>query len=188
MSDQGESSLWEQVPALLGVVVGAASSYVATNISERNRWRRGRAERWDVKRLEAYASYANILKQQLSIAQRMGATRGFPYAADPLDLETGRTQLAENEVRRAAEWESVLLIGDAETIGAARKWHEAVWNVELYARGLKDEHAGWTRAVQQVSRSRDAFYALARRDLDIAGPPPPSGNWPRAWQQEDEPI
>ncbi|RSN45582.1 hypothetical protein DMH12_29885 [Streptomyces sp. WAC 04229] len=179
--------MWEQVPALLGVVVGVASSYVATNVTERSRWRRGRAERWDEKRLDVYASYANTLKQQLSVAQRMGAARGFPHAVDPLDTEQGMTQLAENEVRRAAEWESVLLIGDAETIGAAREWHEAVWNVELYARGLKDDHAGWTRAVQQVSRARDAFYALARRDLDIAGPPPPSGNWPRVWQREDEP-
>ncbi|MEU0587838.1 hypothetical protein [Streptomyces sp. NPDC006132] len=47
-------------------------------------------------------------------------------------------QLAEAEARRAAEWETVLLVGDAETIAAARKWHEAVWNVELQQQDERD--------------------------------------------------
>ncbi|MEV0091795.1 hypothetical protein [Streptomyces sp. NPDC050738] len=73
----------------------------------------------------------------------------------------------------------------AERIGAARAWHEAVWNVELYARGLKVEPAGWASAVRRTGLARDAFYACARHDLAIEGPPPPSGNWPRVWQQDD---
>ncbi|MCL3996389.1 MULTISPECIES: hypothetical protein [Streptomyces] len=105
---------------------------------------------------------------------------------DPLDPEQGLAQLAEAEARRATEWETMLLVGEAETIAAARRWHESVWNVELYARGLKDDPAGWETAVGQMSRARDGFYALARRDLGIIGPPPPSGNWPRAWQRQDE--
>jgi hypothetical protein len=182
----GGSTLWEQLPALAGVLVGAIGSYVATSLTERSRWRRARAERWDQKRLDTYASYANSLKHQINIAQRIGAARGFQHVVDPLAPEQGLAQLAEAEARRAAEWETVLLIGDAETIAAARKWHEAVWNVELYARGLKTDPAGWERAVGRMSRARDDFYALARRDLGISGPPPPSGNWPRAWQQQDE--
>jgi hypothetical protein len=182
----GGSTLWEQLPALAGVVVGAIGSYMATSLTERSRWRRARAERWDQKRLDTYASYANSLKHQINIAQRIGAARGFQHVVDPLDPEQGLAQLAEAAARRAAEWETVLLVGDAETIAAARKWHEAVWNVELYARGLKNDPAGWERAVGQMSRARDDFYALARRDLGISGPPPPSGNWPRVWQQQDE--
>ncbi|MEU3662296.1 hypothetical protein AB0E77_21450 [Streptomyces sp. NPDC032940] len=176
--------MWEQLPALAGVVVGAAGSYLASSLTERSRWRRARSERWDQKRLDTYASYANALKHQINIAQRMGAARGFRHAVDPLDPEQGLTQLAEAEDRRAAEWESVLLVGDAETIAAARTWHEAVWNVELYARGAKDDLAGWEDAIRRMSAARDTFYALARRDLGIAGPPPPSGNWPRVWQRD----
>ncbi|MGW0772682.1 hypothetical protein ACWD01_03290 [Streptomyces sp. NPDC002835] len=178
--------MWDQLPALAGVVVGAAGSYVATSLTERSRWRRAKAERWDQKRLDVYASYANALKHQLNIAQRMGAARGFQHAVDPLDPDEGLAQLVEAEARRAAEWESVLLIGDAETIAAARQWHEAVWNVELYARGQKHDPAGWEKAVGRMSLARDAFYALARRDLGITGPPPPSGSWPREWQYEDD--
>ncbi|MFD9518037.1 hypothetical protein [Streptomyces sp. NPDC059979] len=125
------------------------------------------------------------MKHQIRIAQRIGAARGFANVADPLEPGEGLVQLAEAESRRAAEWESVLLVGDAEAIGAARAWHEAVWNVELYARGLRDDPAGWAIAEKRVSEARDLFYARARRDLGIAGPPPPSGNWPRPWQQTE---
>ncbi|MFD5869545.1 hypothetical protein ACFWGD_13200, partial [Corynebacterium sp. NPDC060344] len=167
---------WDQFPALIGVVVGAVGSYAVASLTERSRWRRARAERWDEKRFLTYANYASTLKEQIRIAQRIGAARGFENVADPLDPGEGLAQLAEAESRRAAEWESVLLVGDAEAIAAARAWHEAVWNVELYARGLRDDPAGWTSAEKEVSRARDAFYVCARRDLGIAGPPPPSGN------------
>lgn len=175
----------DQFPALIGVVVGAAGSYLAASLTERSRWRRTRAERWDEKKFATYASYANALKAQIRIAERIGSARGFAHMTDPLEPTEGLAQLGEAESRRAAEWESVLLVGDAETIGAARAWHEAVWNLELYARGLRENPAGWGSAIRQLSQARDAFYLCARRDLGITGPPPPSGNWPRQWQQPD---
>lgn len=178
-------ALWDQLPALMGVVIGAGGSYVAASLTERSRWRRARAERWDEKRFQTYMTYANALKAQIRIAQRVGAARGFENVSDPLEPDEGMNQLAEAESRRASEWEAVLLVGDAETIGAARSWHEAVWNLELYARGLRENPDGWAQVEHQISRARDAFYACARRDLGIAGPPPPSGNWPRTWQRQD---
>jgi hypothetical protein len=178
-------AFWDQLPALLGVVVGAAGSYTAASLTERSRWRRTRAERWDEKKFQIYASYSNILKAQIRIGQRIGASRGLEHTIDPLEPEEGLAQLAQAEVQRTAEWESVLLVGDAETVAAARAWHESVWKAEMYARGLKDDPAGWTGALRQMSQARDAFYACARRDLGILGPPPPSGSWPRSWQQAD---
>ncbi|GAA1140706.1 hypothetical protein F4556_003473 [Kitasatospora gansuensis] len=178
-------ALEDQLPALVGVVVGAVGSYVAAHFTERSRWRRARAERWDEKRFHTYMTYANTLKAQLRVAQRIGAARGFQNVADPLEPDEGLALLADAESRRASEWEAVLLVGDAETIGAARAWHEAVWNLELYARGMREDPAGWSRAYGQISQARDAFYACARRDLGITGPPPPSGRWPRPWQQPD---
>ncbi|MGV9310467.1 hypothetical protein ACWDLG_44505 [Nonomuraea sp. NPDC003727] len=81
----------------------------------------------------------------------------------------------------------MLLVGDAAIVAAARTWHEAVWNVELYAKGMRSDPDGWVSAVGAMSRARDAFYTSARRDLGIAGPPPPSGQWPRPWEI-DEPA
>ncbi|UBU08354.1 hypothetical protein [Nonomuraea gerenzanensis] len=133
----------DQLPALLGVVVGAVGSYAASSLTERGRWRRARTERWDSERFHSYARYAHLLKIQIHLAQRIGAARGLPRTGNPMDIEEGLAQLDEAETNRAAEWESA------------------------------------------VSRARDAFYAGARRDLGIAGPPPPSGQWPQPWEIDE---
>ena len=178
--------LLDQLPTLLGVAIGAAGSYAATTLTERARWRRMRAERWDEKKFAVYTSYANALKNQIWIVQRIGAAMGFAHVVDPLEPAEGLERLAQAEGHRATEWESVLLVGDAETIAAARSWHEAVWAFAVYVRDLSDDQEGWTRASQRLSQARDAFYACARSDLGIAGPLPPSGNWPRTWQRQGE--
>lgn len=176
--------LMDQLPALLGVVVGSVGSYAAQSLTERRKWKRQREERWDEKRFEIYGSYGNVLKAQLRIAQRIGAALGYPDVADPLPSAEGLPLLAEAESRRTAEWESVLLIGDAATIAAARRWHEMVWTIELLVREGCATPQDWTLALRQASAARDAFYACARRDLGIAGAPPPSGEWPRPWRAE----
>jgi hypothetical protein len=176
----------DQLPTLVGVVVGAVGSYTASSLTERSRWRRARAERWDQQRFQTYSSYANTLKAQIRVSLRIGAARGFEHVVDPLDPCEGLKWLAEAESKRAAEWESMLLVADAGTVAAARTWHEAVWGLELYARGLKDDPGGWNDALRRTSQARDAFYARARKDLGIEGPPPPSGNWPRDWEPLDK--
>ncbi|MGW2864159.1 hypothetical protein [Streptomyces sp. NPDC001205] len=173
----------DQLPALIGVVVGSAASYATQNLTERRKWKRQREERWDEKRFETYGRYANALKAQLRIAQRIGAARGFTDVADPVDPTEGLPLLADAESHRAQEWESVLLVGDAATIAAARRWHETIWTIELLVReGAVVDRDKWTRAHQLASAARDAFYVSSRRDLGIAGAPPPSGEWPRPWQ------
>ncbi|MFB8204418.1 hypothetical protein [Kitasatospora purpeofusca] len=178
-------TFWDQLPTLAGVVVGSVGSYAAASLTERSRWRRGRAERWDDRRFQIYASYGKLLKAQIRIAQRLGAARNFDGVVDPLGIDEGLADLARAESERAAEWESMLLVGDAATVEAARSWHEECWNLELYARGLRSDAAGWVRAEERLSHARDRFYLCARKDLGIAGPPPPSGNWPRAWQHAE---
>ncbi|MEU0395807.1 hypothetical protein ABZ208_24090 [Streptomyces sp. NPDC006208] len=177
-------SLLEQLPALIGVAVGSLGSYAAQSLTERRKWRRQREERWDEKRFETYGRYANVLKSQLRTAQRIGAALGFSDVADPLEPAEGLPLLADAESCRAAEWESVLLVGDAATITAARRWHETVWTIELLVREGHIDAEAWTRAHQLASAARDAFYENARRDLGIAGGPPPSGEWPRPWRAE----
>ncbi|MEU4129945.1 hypothetical protein [Streptomyces wuyuanensis] len=177
-------ALLDQLPALIGVVVGSLGSYAVQSLTERRRWKRQREERWDEKRFETYGRYANALKAQLRIAQRIGAAIGFADVADPLRPADGLPLLAEAESRRATEWESVLLVGDAATIAAARRWHETVWSIELLVRDGEVDAEMWAGAHRSASAARDAFYARARHDLGIAGDPPPSGEWPRQWRSE----
>jgi hypothetical protein len=54
-------ALLQQLPTLVGVLVGAAATYVATSTAERSRWRRQQSVRWDIHRYEAYAEYAHAL-------------------------------------------------------------------------------------------------------------------------------
>ncbi|MGW4443953.1 hypothetical protein [Streptomyces sp. NPDC004682] len=173
----------DQLATLLGVAVGAAGSYATTTLTERARWRRTQAERWQEKKFEVYARYGNALKEQIWIIQRVGAALGYPDAADPLEAPEGHRLLAEAETRRATTWESFLLVGDAATVTAARSWHEAIWSLALHVREERHDADTWVRDLRRVSASRDAFYAAARSELGVAGPPPPSGNWPRAWHE-----
>ncbi|MGW2706215.1 hypothetical protein [Streptomyces sp. NPDC001340] len=175
----------DQLATLLAVAVGAAGSYATTTLTERTRWRRTQAERWHEKKFEVYARYGNALKEQIWITQRIGAALGYAHVVDPLEPDAGLQLLAEAEARRATLWESVLLVGDAETVGAARSWHEAIWTLELHVREQRHDVEGWTRDSQRVSQKRDAFYVSARRELGVTGPPPPSGNWPRDWRQDE---
>jgi hypothetical protein len=52
-------SFVQQLPALIGVLVGALATYAATSAAERARWRRTQSVRWDDKRLTAYAEDAH---------------------------------------------------------------------------------------------------------------------------------
>ncbi|MET9407459.1 hypothetical protein ABZX90_17105 [Streptomyces sp. NPDC002935] len=178
----------DQLATLLAVAVGAAGSYATTTLTDRTRWRREKSDRWHEKKFDVYARYGNTLKEQIWITQRIGAALGYAHVVDPLSPADGLELLAAAESRRAAVWESVLLVGDVETITAARSWHEAIWTLELHVREQRHDAQGWIRDSQRVSQRRDAFYVCARRELGVAGPPPPSGNWPRHWQPQDDPA
>src|SRR5690348_9468891 len=100
-----------------------------------SRWRREHDERWDAKRLEAYASYGLAVKRFILMASRISASRGLGPRAQPLPAsEENLEQLAQAEVDRATAWEQVLLIGDPATIAAARRWHQRAWELEHFAR------------------------------------------------------
>ncbi|MEU9655897.1 hypothetical protein [Streptomyces chartreusis] len=161
------------------------ASYATQHLTERRKWKRQRDERWDEKRFETYARYGNALKVQLRLAQRIGTAHGFQEIGDPLEPVEGMPLLAEAESQRAAEWESVLLVGDAATIAAARRWHETVWGIELLVRDGHVESEVWANAHKLMTAAREGFYRNARRDLGIVGePPPPSGAWPDDWRAE----
>jgi hypothetical protein len=93
----------DQLPALVGVVVGSLSSYAVQSLTEHRRWKQQREERWDEKRFETYGGYANVLKAQLRIAQRIGAALGFADVADPLPPADGLPLLADAESHRATQ-------------------------------------------------------------------------------------
>lgn len=164
------SLLVEQLPALIGVCVGALATYGTTFLTERTRWRRERAVRWDDARMRAYAEYGNAVKKVLHLAVRIAVGRGFPHSIEPLAPDAEAMEaLGDADGARARAWESVLLLGDPQTISAARTWHETVWRLMLFAQGQRTSAEQWELSIREANLARDNFYDCARRDLGVRG-------------------
>jgi len=54
--------LLEQLPALVGVVLGAAGGYLINAMADRARWRREKEARWESHRMQTYAAYGHAVK------------------------------------------------------------------------------------------------------------------------------
>lgn len=177
-----------QLPALLGVLVGAGATYLTTHVAERSRWRRAQAVRWDEHRLTIYAEYGHAVKRLSWLAARVAAARGFEHMVEPLSPDDGLPELAAAEGERSMRWESVLLVGSPDTIAAARTWHQAVVRLTWFARGKLSSDAEWKEAMKQMERDRDQFYLLARKDLSIetAGSSQTADLWPPRWLDPTE--
>jgi hypothetical protein len=172
------SPIIEQLPALIGVIVGALASYLAGAASERARWRREQSARWDEKRAQAYADYGYAVKNVYVQCRRAAELRGDAADGDLAAYQEAIAGLGKLTDERTARWESVLLLGNPETIAAARTWHRRVWQVELFARGERTGVDQWNALREDVNADRARFYAEARRDLGIkSGDLPFGGPW-----------
>ncbi|MFI6313228.1 hypothetical protein ACIBEK_24270 [Nocardia fusca] len=169
----------QQLVAVLGVVIGAAATYAATMFSERTKWRRSQAAKWDDQRLAAYNEYAHALKQCAEITFRLSAGRGYPTISQPLDTDIGYQRLADAEAQRAVVWEAVLLLGSPAAVAAAREWHDELVELGHIARGRDVDHAEFADLVRSIGRRRDAFYASARQDLGVTSGALPSSAYIR---------
>ncbi|MEH1058695.1 hypothetical protein V6U89_26225 [Micromonospora sp. CPCC 206171] len=163
------SALWEQAPTFAGVAVGALLSFALSAIADRARWRRDVAIRWDPERMTVYAEYAFAVREMyqivLAVATRHGYGQGPPRpVASDVD-----TAMAEAEADRAARFEAVLLVGNPRTVAAARRWHQAVWHLECFARGRLTGQAEWGAAMREFGEARAEYYRAARQDLGITG-------------------
>ncbi|MEA5359154.1 hypothetical protein VA596_06360 [Amycolatopsis sp., V23-08] len=167
----------QQLPTLIGVLVGALASFAATSAAERARWRRAQSVRWDERRLAAYAEYAFAVKKVSTLAVRIAAHRGIHPDIDGLSPEEGMPLLAAAEEERTVKWETVLLLGTGGTVVAARAWHESAFRLQRIAAGAEVE-LSWADAIAAASKARRRFYEAAKADIGIAiGDLPESYEW-----------
>jgi hypothetical protein len=160
------ASFTEQLPALIGVLLGAGATFGATFATDRARWHRDQSVRWDVKRADAYAEYAFAVKRVISLAVRVAAYRGAHSLGEPLSPDEGTELLAGAEHERAVKWETVLLLGSDNVVLAGRRWQQSVFPLEEIAWGRRVA-AEWDAAVAVVSHERGRFYEAARNDLGL---------------------
>jgi len=183
------SPLVHQLPALVGVGVGALLTYATTFLGERSRWRRERNARWDEARMRAYAEYGDAVKKVTHVASRIAAGRGFPHSVESLAPDAEAMEaLSSAGGERARAWEPVLLLGDPETVAAARAWHQALWRLEWYAAGRLTAADQWESVLRDTEVARDRFYDCARRDLGVRGGAVPTPPWPPQWIRDLAPT
>jgi hypothetical protein len=108
------------------------------------------------------------------LAARVAAERGIGERLEPISIKDGLAQLAEAQLTRATLWEPVLLLGDPATIATARRWHEASWRLDGFARQMSHPDDTWDAAMNAANDARAAFYQAARKDLGVTGTPPPT--------------
>lgn len=166
-------NLVQALPTLIGVIVGALASYLAATANDRTRWRREQLTRWDETRARVYAAYGTAVKAQYELCKRAAAARGLPTTSEPIEIGEGTEALARIEAKRAAKFEQVLLMGSPAVVTAARTWHRAVWDLELFARGVQEDLVAWRAVDDATTEARTAYYNAARADLGVISGPLP---------------
>ncbi|MFF4550591.1 hypothetical protein [Streptomyces sp. NPDC001435] len=156
-----------EILPLVGVAVGAVTSFLVTSLNERTKWRREQSVRWDAQRLTAYAEYAHAVKDLAYQYRRITVARGLTVGPHPLDpTPEALDRLGSAEVHRTALSEALLLLGDRHTIAAVKRMNQYLWQLEQLAQQLptKATAAGaGTRTMRPIeSRDRNTSTAHAR--------------------------
>ncbi|GAB2880895.1 hypothetical protein [Streptomyces mayteni] len=159
------SGFLQQLPALIGVVVGALGSYLAVALGDRARFRREQTARWEDRRLIAYTEYSGSLKAMISVLFRVSAHFGNDPHPHPLAPAEASPRLAGASEARDRAWETMLLLAAPEVVDVAHAWARTVAEMELFVRnGTRDPDA-WSTLLGKQRVARERFYTAARRDV-----------------------
>lgn len=169
------SVFWQQLPALIGVVIGALGSYLAVVRSDRARFLRERTARWEERRLAVYADYARTLKQSVTLAYRVAAHFGNDPHPHPLaPAEAGPLQ-AQAAIARDPSGEALIMLGSPEVVDRARAWVVVVLEMEAFLREERQDPQAWQVLLARQRAARAGYYAAVREDLAL--PPGHSARW-----------
>ncbi|MFZ3474790.1 hypothetical protein ACODT3_02105 [Streptomyces sp. 4.24] len=178
-------ALLDQLPTLVGVVIGAGTSYLLTAAGERTRWRRQQAARWDERRLVAYADYARAVKEVCMLSLRLAASRGLVDSPSPLANDAAAlAEIAAAEDRRGHLLEDLRLLTDTDTITATRALNHALWQLSWMAHGtLPATRETWSEAFREYRAARDEYHRCARASVGIIGSAVSRDQtWPPRWR------
>ncbi|MFF8594690.1 hypothetical protein ACF061_25210 [Streptomyces sp. NPDC015220] len=166
----------QQLPALIGVVIGALGSYLAVVRSDRERSRRERKDRWEERRLAVYSDYARTLKKSVTLAYRVASHLGNDPHPHPLPLAEAEPLLTEAALARDPSGESLIMLGSPQVVERARVWVVVVIEMEGFLRDGRREPDAWQELLERQRAARQGYYAAVRADLEL--PPGHAARWP----------
>ncbi|MEU9475561.1 hypothetical protein [Streptomyces sp. NPDC048191] len=146
-----------QIVTLVGVLVGALTSYLSVTLAERAKHRRTLATRWDQRKLDTYIEYAVCVKEVADAAKRAWQSE----EGSELHREFVAA-MEEGERRRSALFESLLLLADPRAVEAAHDVNVALWEILGKARA----HAP-SVTTPRLSDLLNRYHERAREDLGI---------------------
>ena len=170
------SAFIQQLPALIGVVIGALGSYWAVVRGDRVRFRREREARWEERRLSVYTDYARALKKSVTLTYRVAAGLGNDPHPHPLTPEEAAPLIAEATLARDPYGEALLLLGDPAVVAKAREWVATLLEMEAFLRERTQDPRAWQALLERQRAGREGYYAAVRDDLAL--PPGHSARWP----------
>ncbi|MCY1141434.1 hypothetical protein OWR29_25845 [Actinoplanes sp. Pm04-4] len=138
-------------------------------LTDRLRWRRELAARWDQRRLDAYTTFAATLKDITTLGFRLTAELRPGSHSIPIERTVGLQDLAAANARKAKDWEALLLLADEPCVTAAREWRDAVREFERFSRAETIDAPAWQERLDRMNEARDGFYVAARRSLGVQG-------------------
>lgn len=169
------SAFIQQLPALIGVIIGALGSYLVVVRGERVRFRQEQTARWEERRLAVYADYARDLKKSVTLTYRIASHLGNDPHPHPLSSEEAAPLLAEATVARDPSGEALILLGSPEVVERARAWVVTVMEMEEFLRGETRDPAAWRALLDRQRAGREGYYSAVRKDLAL--PPGHSARW-----------
>ncbi|MER6984396.1 hypothetical protein [Streptomyces carpinensis] len=161
------SAFIQQLPALIGVMIGALGSYLAVVRSDQARFLRERTARWEERRLAVYADYARSLKKTVTLTYRVASHLGADPHPHPLSLAAAEPLLAEAAVARDPSGEALIMLGSTEAVEKARLWVAVVLEMERFVRAERREPQAWQTLLAQQRAAREGYYAAVRSDLEL---------------------
>lgn len=170
------SAFIQQLPALIGVVIGALGSYLAVVRGDQARFRREQTARWEERRLAVYADYARTLKRAVTLTYRVAAHLGNDPHPHPLSPQEAAPLLAEAELARDPAGEALLLLGSPAVVEKARVWVVTAMEMERFLREGTHDPEAWQALLEQQRAGREGYYTAVREDLAL--PPGHPARWP----------
>jgi hypothetical protein len=170
------SAFIQQLPALIGVVIGALGSYWAVVRGDRVRFLREREARWEERRLAVYTDYARALKTSVTLTYRVAASLGNDPHPHPLTPEDAAPLIEEATGARDPYGEALLMLGDPEVVAKAREWVVTLLEMEAFLRERTENPQAWQALLERQRAGREGYYTAVRDDLAL--PPGHSARWP----------
>ncbi|MBL1096082.1 hypothetical protein [Streptomyces coffeae] len=151
-----------QVITLIGVLIGALASFLATAMAERAKFRREIATRWDERKLDAYVQYTSCIKEVLRAARTVFAA--WEADQDPAD---GLAAMESAEAKRSVHFEGLVLLADEDAAEVAKRVNERTWAVLRLARDPGGGHGAPEEVGLAVIEALNDFHKAAKADLLI---------------------